>query len=190
MLVVGLGNPGERYARTRHNVGFRVLDGLAARLDITFRDAGHCSVAGNGSLYGRRVFVAEPLTYMNRSGPAVRGLLRDCRLGPEDLLVVHDDLDIEFGRVRLKRGGGDAGHNGIRSIIEALGSGGFTRLRMGIGRGTDRGKEADYVLSPFTPEELREVEDVIDKGVDRICELIRVWGRDRIPEGPRGERRL
>lgn len=187
VLVVGLGNPGEEYAGTRHNVGFLVLDGMAARLRVSWGDMGHCSLAGNGSLYGRRVFLAKPWTYMNRSGTAVRGLLREWGLGPADLLVVHDDLDIPFGRVRVKRRGGDAGHRGIRSVIEALGTGDFTRLRVGIGRGGERGREADYVLGPFTPEEERELKGMIDTAVDRIEELVRLWDRDRLEGGPRGD---
>lgn len=187
VLVVGLGNPGPAYKETRHNIGFLVLDELAARLGVAFRNAGHCSVADNGSLYGRRLVLAEPRTYMNRSGPAVVALLKAYGLGPADLLVVHDDLDIEFGRIRLKRGGGDAGHRGIRSIIAVLGVGDFARLRIGIGRGEERGQEADYVLDPFTPEQRRELGHVIDQAVDRIDELIRVWDRDPIPQTSRGE---
>ncbi|MEE8109908.1 MAG: aminoacyl-tRNA hydrolase [bacterium] len=189
-MVAGLGNPGEGYADTRHNVGFRVLDEMAARLGATFRDAGHCSLAGNGSLYGRRLYLAKPLRYMNRSGPAVRGLMKEYALGPEDLLVVHDDLDIDFGRVRLKRRGGDGGHRGLRSIIEALGTGEFARIRVGIGRGMERGSEEDYVLSPFTADERRALKDVIGLAVDRMDELIRVWDRDRIQENSKGEQNL
>ena len=191
VLVIGLGNPGAEYEETRHNVGFLVVDEMAARLGVAFKDAGHCSLADNGSLYDRRVILAKPRTYMNRSGGAVRGLLKAHGLGPADLLVVHDDLDIEFGKVRLKRTGGDGGQRGIRSIIASLGGGegggGFSRIRVGIGRGTERGNEADYVLSPFTRHEREELNAVIDTAVDRVFELIRIWDRNRIPEGRKGD---
>ena len=187
VLVVGLGNPGAEYEETRHNVGFRAVEELAARLGVVFRDAGHCSLAGNGSLYGRRIILAKPQTYMNRSGGVVRGLMKEHGLGPADLLVVHDDLDIEFGKVRLKRKGGDGGQRGIRSIISSLGGGDFARIRVGISRGTERGQEADYVLSPFTRREREELQWVIDTAVDRVCELIRIWDRDRIPKIQRGD---
>jgi len=175
VLVIGLGNPGAEYEETRHNVGFLVVDEMAARLGVAFKNAGHCSLADNGSLYDRRVILAKPQTYMNRSGGAVRGLLK-----------AHD-LDIEFGKVRLKRAGGDGGQRGIRSIIASLGGGDFSRIRVGIGRGTERGNEADYVLSPFTRHEREELNAVIDTAIDRVFELIRIWDRNRIPEGRKGD---
>ena len=187
VLVIGMGNPGAEYEETRHNVGFLVVDEMAARLGVAFEDAGHCSLADNGSLYDRRVILAKPQTYMNRSGGAVRGLMKAHGLGPADLLVVHDDLDIEFGKVRLKRAGGDGGQRGIRSIIASLGGGDFSRIRVGIGRETERGREADYVLSPFTRHERGALNAVIDTAVDRVFELIRIWDRDRIPEGRKGD---
>jgi PTH1 family peptidyl-tRNA hydrolase len=187
VLIIGLGNPGGEYTGTRHNVGFLVLDEMADRVNITFRDVGHCSLASNGSLYGQRLCLAKPMTYMNRSGGVVRRLLKEYRLGPEDLLVVHDDLDIEFGKVRLKRSGGDAGQRGIRSIIEALNTRHFSRIRVGIGRGEERGDEADYVLSPFTADEREKLGEVVGLAVDRIYDLIRVWDRDRIQRKSEGE---
>ncbi|MDP6484007.1 MAG: aminoacyl-tRNA hydrolase [Nitrospinota bacterium] len=187
VLVIGMGNPGAEYEETRHNIGFLVVDEMAARLGVAFEEAGRCSLADNGSLYDRRVILAKPQTYMNRSGGAVRGLMKAHGLGPADLLAVHDDLDIEFGRVRLKRGGGDGGQRGIRSIIASLGGGDFARIRVGIGRGSERGNEADYVLSPFTRHERGELQAVIDMAVDRVFGLIRTWDRDRIPEGRKGD---
>ncbi len=189
ILIIGLGNPGPEYAETRHNAGFRVLDELAARLGVEFEEAGHCSLAGNGSLYGRRVLLAKPQDLMNRSGRAIRGLLKEFGLGMTDLLVVHDDIDISFGAVRLKRKGGDGGHRGVRSIIGSIGGRDFARIRIGIGRGMEDQSEADYVLSSFTRREEEELKGVIGLAADRIDELIRVWDRDKLPKESRGETR-
>ncbi|SHI64842.1 peptidyl-tRNA hydrolase [Desulfofundulus thermosubterraneus DSM 16057] len=153
-LVVGLGNPGPEYARTRHNVGFMVVDRLARDLDIKIDRVFLRALVGQGQVAGQRLVLAKPLTYMNRSGEAVTALLNWYKLTPSQLLVVSDDLDLPTGRLRLRKSGGDGGHKGLRSIIELVGSREFARLRVGIGRpsGSDY-QVVDWVLSRFTEEE-------------------------------------
>ena len=187
ILVVGLGNPGPQYFDTRHNVGFRVLDELAGCMGVEFGDVGHFSLASNGSLYGRHVLLAKPQDFMNRSGGVIHGLLEEFGLGVSDLLVVHDEIDFSFGKIRLKRRGGDGGHRGVRSVIERMGSDGFARIRVGIGRGGKGESESDYVLSPFTRQQEEDLRVVIGLVADRIDELIRIWDRDKLPEETRGE---
>lgn len=157
-LVVGLGNPGAEYARTRHNAGFMVVDRLAADLGVEVGRVWLRSLVGLGYLDGKRVILAKPLTYMNRSGEAVGLLLRWYGLTPQDLLVISDDLDLPVGQLRLRRSGSSGGHRGLQSIIEHLGGGGFARLRVGIGRPPEGVAVVDWVLSEFTPEEQPEVE--------------------------------
>lgn len=153
-LIVGLGNPGEDYARTRHNVGSRCLALLARRHHLQFRQKqAHARIAV-GRISDRRVVLARPYTYMNRSGTAVAALRRWLGLPPQRLLVVYDDLDLPLGTIRLRGRGSAAGHRGMQSIVEALGTEDIPRLRVGIGRPADPGVDpVDYVLSPFLPEE-------------------------------------
>ena len=152
-MVVGLGNPGREYAATRHNIGFRVVEAFAAAHDIRLRRHGSDARAGRGVLGGDDLWVAEPLTFMNRSGAAVQFLLREAGGSVQALVVVHDDLDLAFGRLRFKRRGGAGGHNGVRSIIETLGTDEFLRLKVGIGRPAPGRDPVDYVLEPFAPDE-------------------------------------
>lgn len=168
-LVVGLGNPGARYAATRHNVGFRVVEAFAASQRISLRPSGE-HAAGRGVLAGEALWVAQPLGYMNRSGSAVRLLLTEAGAGPESLLVVYDDLDLPLGQLRFKRQGGHGGHNGVRSIVEALGTEAFLRLKVGIGRPPAGCDPVEYVLEPFSPEE----DAVIGPALERAGEAIAV----------------
>jgi PTH1 family peptidyl-tRNA hydrolase len=175
-IVLGLGNPGAAYRSTRHNVGFWVLDHLARRAGVEFRVAGlfrrHAWIAEIGSA-GTVLALAKPRTFMNRSGRAGEALLRRYRALPEELLVVHDDADLELGRLRLRPGGGDGGHNGVRSLIEALGSGGFPRLRLGVrGEGRDDRDLAGYVLDSFPRDEFpiaRELSELAADAVRVVC---------------------
>ncbi|WP_027719206.1 aminoacyl-tRNA hydrolase [Desulfovirgula thermocuniculi] len=160
-LVVGLGNPGAEYARTRHNVGFMVVDRLAADLGIEVGRVWLRSLVGLGYLDGKRIILAKPLTYMNRSGEAVGLLLRWYGLTPQELLVVSDDLDLPVGQLRLRRSGSSGGHRGLQSVIERLGGGDFARLRVGIGRPPEGVAVVDWVLSEFAPEELPAVERAV-----------------------------
>ncbi|MBV9920352.1 MAG: aminoacyl-tRNA hydrolase [Pseudonocardia sp.] len=169
-LVVGLGNPGPEYADTRHNVGFRVVELLATRAGGG-RFSRHRSNSDvlEGRLAGRRVVLAKPRTYMNVSGAPVAGLVR--YYGGE-LVVVHDDLDLGFGVVRLKQGGGEGGHNGLRSISTSLGTKDYLRVRFGIGRPPGRQDPADYVLRRFSAAERKELEFAVDLAADATEALL------------------
>jgi PTH1 family peptidyl-tRNA hydrolase len=146
-----LGNPGRRYAGTLHNAGFLAIDRIAGTLGARWRATVAASL-GTVEIDGRRVVLAKPMTFMNLSGEAVAPLYRKHADGPEDLLVLHDDLDLPAGAVRLKRGGGTGGHNGLRSLGERLGTADFLRIRVGIGRPPPGADPADYVLTPPAPE--------------------------------------
>ncbi|GAB5603855.1 aminoacyl-tRNA hydrolase [Thermus sp. FJN-A] len=165
-LVVGQGNPGEGYAKTRHNVGFMVLD----RLGLGFRKKGEALLA-EAEVGGERGFFLKPLTYYNLSGQAVAPLARFYRIPPERILVVHDEMDLPLGRLRFKAGGSPAGNRGVASIAEALGTQAFHRLRIGIGKPPSRELGAAYVLSPFAPEEWPVVERVLEAAK----EAVRCW---------------
>jgi PTH1 family peptidyl-tRNA hydrolase len=171
--VVGLGNPGPDYSETRHNVGFRVVDMLAARAGGG-RFSKHKSNADvlEGRLAGRRVVLAKPRTYMNVSGGPVAGLVRYFSVAPADLIVVHDDLDLGFGVVRLKLGGGEGGHNGLRSISSSLGTRDYLRVRFGIGRPPGRQDPADFVLKRFSGAEKKELEFAVDLAADAAEALL------------------
>jgi peptidyl-tRNA hydrolase, PTH1 family len=169
-LVVGLGNPGAEYAEIRRNVGFRVVDLLAARAGGG-RFSRHRSNTDvlEGRLAGRRVVLAKPRTYMNVSGGPVAGLVR---YFGGDLVVVHDDLDLGFGVVRLKLGGGEGGHNGLRSISASLGTKDYLRVRFGIGRPPGRQDPADFVLKRFSGTERKELEFAVDLAADATEALL------------------
>lgn len=163
-LIVGLGNPGLRYAHTRHNIGADVVANLAKEHRIVFkRDRMTKSFEGRGTIDGNEVLLALPLTYMNCSGEAARALVKKSKVSLHDLLVVCDDLDLAFGRMKIKAKGSSAGHNGVASIIAALNSDEFARLRIGIGRPSDKVETSDFVLSRFTRSEAKEVGILKDK---------------------------
>lgn len=171
-LIVGLGNPGAEYALTRHNLGFWAIDRMARAHRISI-DGSKChAVTGGGSLRGWRFMLAKPQTFMNLSGKAVRALLAGEGLEPKDLLVIHDDMDIELGRVKFKKSGGDAGHNGVGSIIHSLGTDAFSRLRIGLGRPPDGVSGADWVLESFLDHELETVEPGVDEAVRRASDFV------------------
>jgi PTH1 family peptidyl-tRNA hydrolase len=173
LIVVGLGNPGRRYRGTRHNLGREVVARLAQDCGVRLEDEGFVRTA-RVNRSGLSLWLAVPETYMNVSGEAVRGLLRRRRRPPGDLLVVHDDLDLPLGRLRLRPGNGAGGHNGIRSIIDALGTGMFPRLRVGIGRPPQGVDPAEFVLQPFAPPE----RGTIDQAVLRAAEAVTVAARE------------
>jgi PTH1 family peptidyl-tRNA hydrolase len=173
-LIVGLGNPGSRYAATRHNVGFQVIDLLGATHRIALRGRLSTATYGEGTIAAQQVVLAKPLTYMNVSGQAVVDLCAHFCILPNDLIVVHDDLDLQLGRIKLKVKGGDAGHYGVRSVIEHLGTAEFRRIRVGIGRPASRNEIVAFVLSPFTSDELPVVHDAIRSAVEKIENLLRL----------------
>ncbi len=164
-LIVGLGNPGSKYLWTRHNAGFMVLDELARRAGIPVTRKTFSGLYGEGSYRGERLLLLKPQTFMNLSGRSVNPALHFHRLSLQDLIVIHDDIDIPFGRVKLKEGGGHAGHNGLRSLMQELGGGQFARIRVGVGRPL-HGDAADYVLSPFDRDEQAHLPLILEGAVD------------------------
>jgi PTH1 family peptidyl-tRNA hydrolase len=173
LLVVGLGNPGPQYAKTRHNLGFMVVDLLAGRIGAQFKVHKRSGAEiVTGRLGHRPVVLAKPRTYMNESGRQVGPLAKFYSVMPADIIVIHDELDIDFGRIRLKLGGGEGGHNGLRSVANSLGTKNFQRVRVGIGRPPGRKDPAAYVLEPFTAAERTEVPAICEQSADATELLI------------------
>jgi PTH1 family peptidyl-tRNA hydrolase len=170
-LVVGLGNPGPRYAGTRHNAGFLVVNLLASRVGGRLKAHKARADVLEGRLGSVPLVLAEPRSFMNESGGPVAGLMRFYKAPLDRLVVVHDDLDLPFGALRLKRGGGDGGHNGLRSISAALGRD-YNRVRLGIGRPPGRQDPADYVLRDFSGAERKDLDYVVDRAADAVEALI------------------
>jgi len=175
-LIVGLGNPGTEYEGTRHNVGFVVVKTLADRTGIALSMGRFQALEGWGRHRGCPFGLALPLTYVNRSGDAVKPLMSQHGLSPNELLVVVDDLHLPPGTIRLRAGGGSGGHNGLEHIAERIGTTDFPRLRIGIGSDFPRGRQADYVLSPFTDEQ----QPFIDEAIDQACEAALSFVHDGI----------
>ena len=176
-LIVGLGNPGDEYRDTRHNVGFMVADTIATRHALGWRHRNQVLLAKN---FGVDAFlVAKPLTYMNRSGDVVGELMRYYGVGPEDLLVIVDEAALPFGRLRARARGSAGGHNGLKSIIERLETTEFARLRLGVGRGDPRRDLADHVLTRFEPGERAELEAFIARAAD-AAEMFAVDGIEKV----------
>lgn len=168
-LVVGLGNPGPSYRSTRHNIGFMALDALAARLNTAVSNKESRAVVGRARIPGEAadVVLAKPQTFMNLSGRSVAPLLRKHNLGPEDLWVVHDDIDLPFGRLRIRRGGGAGGHNGVSSIIQDIGDRDFARIRLGVGR-PDPQEAVEYVLESFPADERERLPGFLELAVEAL----------------------
>ena len=173
LLVVGLGNPGPDYAKTRHNLGFVVADILADRIGSGFKVHKRSGAeVATGRIAGRSVVLAKPRTYMNESGRQVGPLAKFYSVAPADVIILHDELDIDFGRIRLKFGGGVAGHNGLRSVSSALGTNDFQRVRIGVGRPPGRKSGATFVLENFTAAERPEVPTICEQAADATELLI------------------
>jgi len=169
VAIVGLGNPGPEYAETRHNAGFRFLGALVKSAAVTFRPESRFAVElARTNVAGRDVWLVQPTTFMNRSGDAVVRFAQYYKIPPTQLLVAYDELDLPPGAVRLKQGGGDAGHNGVHDIIEKLGSPDFVRLRIGIGRPPNAGQGANYVLKKAP----RAEQALIDTAIDLACQYL------------------
>jgi len=171
-LVVGLGNPGPRYAATRHNAGFLVADLLAERMGGRFKAHRSNADVLEGRLAGRSVALAKPRSFMNDSGGPVVNAARFYKAPVESVIVVHDELDLPYGELRLKRGGGDGGHNGLRSISSALGSKEYLRVRFGIGRPPGRQDPADYVLREWSSTERKDLAYHVDRAADAVEALL------------------
>lgn len=171
-LIAGLGNPGSKYSGNRHNAGFMVADVLAARIGSGFRRDRASSQAATGSLAGLPVVIVKPMSFMNNSGGPVSAIAAFYKIQPDHVVVVHDELDLPFEVVRLKLGGGDNGHNGLRSVSAALKTRDYYRVRMGIGRPPGRQDPAAFVLADFNVAERRELPLMIERGADAVEALL------------------
>lgn len=172
ILVVGLGNPGKEYTQTKHNVGFLVIDELGKKFGIDVSKGKFQSLCGEGFLEDNKVLLIKPQTYMNRSGDAVLSASNFYKIAPENIIVVHDEMDISLGRIMIRPGGGSAGNNGIKSIISNLGTKDFIRVRMGIGKPNTKEDGANHVLSGFSKSESAMIEDSIQTAADAVLEII------------------
>jgi len=175
-LIIGLGNPGKAYTDTRHNVGFRVVDELARRYGLAFGKKERKAVAATGAIHGKKVILAQPQTYMNLSGEAVRALADFYKIELPHILVISDDIDIPLGTVRLRKNGGAGGQGGMKSVIQHLGTQDFNRLRFGVSRPPGKMQAKDYVLGAFHGDEAILAAQVIDRAADAV----ETWLRDGI----------
>jgi PTH1 family peptidyl-tRNA hydrolase len=172
VLIVGLGNPGTQYEHTRHNAGFLVVDRLAEDFGIAVNKNRFDVRYGRGTIEGQAVMLAKPMAFMNRSGWPVQKLAAYFKVSSKDLIIIHDDIDLDFGRLKIKEKGGHGGHKGLKSIIDAVGEGGFVRLRMGVGRSGVQSSVSDHVLGPFNAEEARLLDAVIVRARDAIVTIL------------------
>ena len=168
ILILGLGNPGPEYELTRHNIGFMVVDTLAKKHDIPLKSIGHYCRFGQGEVGGFPVVIAKPTTYMNKSGKAAKAMATELDLTSNQIIVVHDEIDLVLGKIKVRDKGSDAGQRGIRSIAGCLRTHLFTRIRIGVGRPDNRDDIVDYVLSPFEKNEWPFVHDIVEQAVEII----------------------
>jgi PTH1 family peptidyl-tRNA hydrolase len=170
-LIVGLGNPGRRYQETRHNMGFFVIEGLAQDHGIDLGREKFQVQFGRGFIDGVESILGKPQAFMNRSGPPIRQLADYFRITKGNLLVIHDDIDLIFGKLKIKEKGGHGGHNGLKSLMESFGGGDFPRLRVGIGR-SEQASVTDHVLGKYTSEEKRQLQPVVDMAKDAVVTIV------------------
>jgi PTH1 family peptidyl-tRNA hydrolase len=168
VLIVGLGNPGPAYAATRHNIGFLAIDKLVQEHGLVFRNSGIAADIAEGQVAGTPVLAAKPMAFMNRSGGPVNDICQFYGTQCEDMVVIHDDIDLAYQRLKIKEKGGDGGHNGLRSLIDALGTDRFIRVRMGVGRPDDDIGVADYVLSDFAEEQRSRLEPFLSQAIAAV----------------------
>ncbi|MDO5026691.1 MAG: aminoacyl-tRNA hydrolase [Tissierellia bacterium] len=171
-LIVGLGNPGKKYEKTRHNVGFSAIDKLAEKLDIDISKLKFKGMFGQGSYKGEKIILLKPQTYMNNSGEAVQAFYNYYNLENDQLIVLVDDIDIEFASVRIKKKGSAGTHNGMKSIIKMLGHGDFPRVKIAVGKKPSYMDLADFVLGRFTTSELDIIEKELDLAVDSVIDIL------------------
>ena len=172
ILVAGLGNPGKEYSSSRHNVGFIVVDEIAKRLGISLKKKGFRSLYAEVLLEEKKLLLLKPQTYMNLSGDAVSDAVEFFKIPPKDIIVVYDEIDLPLGSIRIKTGGGSAGHKGVLSIINCLGESDFVRVRVGIGKPIQKSEIIGHVLSGFEREEQKIMEDTVSRAADAILEII------------------
>ena len=171
-LIVGLGNPGKEYELTRHNIGFMVLDNLADKAGIEITKSAHKGIFGKGEYMGKNVYLFKPLTFMNKSGEALKEIKNFYKIPADQVVVVHDELDLPLGDIRNKFGGGTAGHNGLKSIVEKTGEKDFHRIRIGIGKPEHKTQVVNHVLSTFSEDEFKSLDRIIDKAIEDIETVI------------------
>lgn len=171
-LIAGLGNPGPEYENTRHNIGFAVADRLAEKLNSEISKEGYSSFYSEVNYSENKLYLVKPQTYMNNSGRAVYEIKKFFKIPTNNLIVIHDEMDIPLGNFKIKSGGGSAGHNGIRSILNSIGEDNFTRIRFGIGKPGSRDKTVKYVLSRFSKDENHIVDDMIDRVCEAVIEVV------------------
>jgi PTH1 family peptidyl-tRNA hydrolase len=171
-LIVGLGNPGTQYEHTRHNAGFMVVDKLADDFGIAVNYNRFDVRYGRGNIEGQAIMLAKPMAFMNRSGWPVQRLSAYFKISTKDLIVIHDDIDLDLGRLKIKEKGGHGGHKGLKSIIDAVGEGEFVRLRMGVGRSGVQNSVSDHVLGPFNADEASLLDAVIVRARDAIVTIL------------------
>ena len=191
-LVVGLGNPGQRFAGTRHNLGFLCVDRMARGWDIRLSERRAKVVLGIGQVHGLGVVLAKPRTFMNNSGEAVRYLLARFGATPADLMVIYDDMDLPVGRIRIRPRGRGAGHNGVQSVIDAVGTEEFPRVRVGIDKPPEGVEGVDHVLRSFRPEEVRLAQEAVERVGEAVASVLlegldaamNKWNREMGPSSP------
>ena len=171
-LVVGLGNPGNEYRNTRHNTGFMVADKIALDFKISLNKKKFDSVFGRGFIENTEALLAKPMAFMNRSGPGVQKLAHYYRIQCRDMLVIHDDIDLAYGRLKIKEKGGHAGHNGVRSLMDAFGADDFIRLRIGVGRSAAEEGVTSHVLGRFSPQQSETLARIISKARDAVVTVL------------------
>ena len=170
-IIIGLGNPGATYEGTRHNIGFEVVETIAGHIGATWKTKGQSKIA-EGRWRGRKLLLAAPETYMNRSGLAVEELIRKHRVTPQDILVIVDDIHLDTGVIRIRQRGGTGGHNGLDDIIDWLDTNAFPRMRIGVGNDFGQGRQAEYVLEPFTVEQRTLIEPAIERARDAALTFV------------------
>ena len=173
-LIAGLGNPEPKYSMTRHNMGFDVINGLAKKYNIDVNKNGFKSLYGKGEIEGKSVILCKPQTYMNLSGDAISELINFYKIDNKDFIMVYDDMDIETGKIKIRKKGSSGGHNGVKSVIANLGTEEIQRIRIGIGSPEDRTNLVDYVTKKVTMEEYKKLRDGINIGIEALCELLKV----------------
>lgn len=172
LLLVGIGNPGQKYVHNRHNIGFVILDSLLDSSSVSYQTNSKYSLARTDE-DGVTIFYLKPLEFMNLSGKSVAEIAKKNGISPENILIIHDEIDFEFGKLKLKGGGGHAGHNGLRNIVEKLGTNTFFRLRFGVGKPSITSEVPDYVLSNFLPNEKEKIPELVKVSLQKISDWIR-----------------